>query len=217
MRLASMQFRAIASTPAGDGRFGLEECTQRQADFVLVQLGRCAAHGAIATPCNVRDHVKEVREWQSWTSLGWCACGQRSIAGRGTLWSGVLLPTGCSTRDSLILKVGSRHHGWQQETTKDNFLLPHLNAHSPRRESVVPHPQCVDVGGAATLVARRQKQRGHAELAGDHGRARLVVLACQVKGRWSDDCHFLRQLSQTNARQEPPFLQHRVRHTWLLF
>lgn len=124
---------------------------------------------------------------------------------------------GCSLRDSLILKVGSRHHGWQQETTKDNFLLPHLNAHSPRRESVVPHPQCVDVDGAAKLVARRQKQRGHAELAGDHGRARLVVLACQVKGRWSDICHFLCQVSKTNARQEPPFLQHRVRHTWLLW
>ena len=46
--------------------------------------------------------------------------------------------------------------------------------------------------------------------------ARLVVLACEVDGRWSDESrHFLRQWSKAKARQEPPLMQKRVRHAWL--
>ena len=41
------------------------------------------------------------------------------------------------------------------------------------------------VDGAALEAARRRKERTYPELAGDGGRARLVVLAAEVGGRWS--------------------------------
>ena len=87
---------------------------------------------------------------------------------------------------------------------------------SPLGRDGAPHPQCANVDGAAMLAARRRKQRRYPELAGEDGRARLVVLACEVGGRWSDESrHFLRQLSRAKARQEHPMLQQRVRHAWL--
>ena len=87
---------------------------------------------------------------------------------------------------------------------------------SPLKRDGVLHPQCADLDGAALLVARRRKERRHPELAGDLGRAGLVVLASEVGGRWSEESrHFLRQLSKAKARQEPPLLQQRERHAWL--
>ena len=54
------------------------------------------------------------------------------------------------------------------------------------------------------MAARRRNQRRYPELAGEGGRARLVVLACEVGGRFSKECrHFLRQLSKFKARDEP--------------
>ena len=80
----------------------------------------------------------------------------------------------------------------------------------------MPHARCADVDGAATMAARRRKQRRYPELAGEDGRARLVVLAREVGGRFFEECrHFLRQLSKFKARDEPPLLQQRVRHAWL--
>ena len=39
---------------------------------------------------------------------------------------------------------------------------------------------------------------------GEHGKARLVVLACETGGRWSEESHsFLRQLARARARSEP--------------
>ena len=44
---------------------------------------------------------------------------------------------------------------------------------------------------------RRRKERTYPELSGAHGRARLVVLACEVGGRWSSVTQaFLRQQGQ---------------------
>ena len=79
---------------------------------------------------------------------------------------------------------------------------------SPLSCSGVSHARCADVDGAATMAARRRKQRRYPELAGEDGRVRLVVLACEVGGRFSEECrHFLRQLSKFKARDEPPLLR----------
>ena len=41
------------------------------------------------------------------------------------------------------------------------------------------------------------------------------VSSCSLV-KWSEESrHFLRQLSNAKARQEPPLLQQRVRHAWL--
>ena len=41
--------------------------------------------------------------------------------------------------------------------------------------------------GAALKAARRRKERTYPELAGEGGRARLLVLAGEVGGRWSSE------------------------------
>ena len=57
----------------------------------------------------------------------------------------------------------------------------------------------------AALRARRRKEATYPELSGANGRARLVVLGCEVGGPWSDECQsFIRQLSKARVRHEPP-------------
>ena len=55
---------------------------------------------------------------------------------------------------------------------------------SPLSRTGLPHARCADVDGAATVAARRRKERRYPELSGEEGRARLVVLACEVGGRF---------------------------------
>ena len=80
-----------------------------------------------------------------------------------------------------------------------------------------PRPRSVRTDGAALATARRLKERTYPELTGQFGRARLVVLACEVGGRWSDETQaFLQQLAKFKARTEPLPQQARARAAWLL-
>ena len=63
--------------------------------------------------------------------------------------------------------------------------------------------------------ARRTKELRCPELSGDQGRARLVVLACETGGRWSEEAHdFLRQLARARARWEPPEIRQAASRAW---
>ena len=54
------------------------------------------------------------------------------------------------------------------------------------------------------------------KLTGEVGRARLVVLATEVGGRWSEETQvFLRQLAKAEARAEPVPLEAHARAAWL--
>ena len=54
------------------------------------------------------------------------------------------------------------------------------------------------------------------ELAGDGGRARLVVLAAEVGGRWSTEtAQFLSALAKAHALSVPQVLQGRVEAAWI--
>ena len=65
--------------------------------------------------------------------------------------------------------------------------------------------KCDVLDGAILSQARRRKELTYPELTGEHGRARLVVLACEVGGRWSDETfRFIAGLARANkARSEP--------------
>ena len=70
--------------------------------------------------------------------------------------------------------------------------------------------------GAALLRARRRKERAYPELSGEHGRARLVVLASEVGGRWfSETQSFLRQFAKAKTRHVPRVLQTSGRMAWI--
>ena len=86
---------------------------------------------------------------------------------------------------------------------------------SPLRGDGSARGRAADHSGSA-LQARRRKERTYPELAGDAGRARLVVLAAEVGGRWSEEtAQFLRGLAKARADSVPPLLQGRVKAAWL--
>ena len=60
-----------------------------------------------------------------------------------------------------------------------------------------------DNDGAALVRARRRKERTYPELVGRRARARLVVLAGEVAGRWSEETRaFIRLLARARTRNE---------------
>ena len=70
--------------------------------------------------------------------------------------------------------------------------------------------------GVALEQARRTKEATYPELAGDEGRARLVVLAAETGGRWSaETAQFLRCLAKAKAETAPVLMQNRVKAAWL--
>ena len=78
-------------------------------------------------------------------------------------------------------------------------------------------PRRAGVDGAALQAARRRKERRYPELARRFGRARLVVLAVEVCGRWSKETQsFLSSLAHAKARSETSLMRRRVEQAWRL-
>ena len=113
------------------------------------------------------------------------------------------------------LGSGNSWSGRRTETREDRSwqwtptLVCALHADgSPRR-----HANQRD--GVALPAAKRRKVATYPELAGPHSRAKLVVLAVEVGGRWSDETRgFLRQLARARAREEIPLI--RAEQAWRL-
>ena len=77
-------------------------------------------------------------------------------------------------------------------------------------------PRCANVSGAAIAAARRRKERRYPELSGDNARARLIVLAAEVGGRFSaETSQFLRGMASAKVRGLPQVLQGRAHAGWV--
>ena len=80
-----------------------------------------------------------------------------------------------------------------------------------------PHARAANVDGAVLAAARRLKERTYPELTGPRSRARLVVLAGEIGGRWSEETRrFLSLLAKAKTRSEPPILKKRAEQAWRL-
>ena len=83
---------------------------------------------------------------------------------------------------------------------------------SPLRRDGSARARAADHDGAVLVEARRRKERTYPELSGEGGRARLVVLAAEVGGRWSGEtAKFLVALADAKAQSCPFILQNRVK------
>ena len=61
-----------------------------------------------------------------------------------------------------------------------------------------------------------QKERTYPEVAQAHGRARLVVVACEVGGRWSGEAlTFLHLLADAKVRDEPEDFREAIKSAWM--
>ena len=109
------------------------------------------------------------------------------------------------------------------ETAKDTSSLPFLfgglvdtTMVSPVRHDGTARPGAAERDGVALTQARRQKERTYPELVGEGGRARLVVLAAEVGGRWSEEtAHFLRSLAKARSESSPFLQQNRVKAAYI--
>ena len=81
---------------------------------------------------------------------------------------------------------------------------------SPLRRDGSGRIRAADHDGAVLVEARRRKERTYPELSGEGGRARLVVLAAEVGGRWSG-AKFWAALANAKAQASPFILQNRVK------
>ena len=87
---------------------------------------------------------------------------------------------------------------------------------SPLRRDGTARPRAADHDGAVLEVARRRKEGTHPELSGESGRARLVVLAAEVGGRWnSETAQFITALANARAQEVPLVLQGRAQAAWV--
>ena len=69
--------------------------------------------------------------------------------------------------------------------------------------------------GIALREARRHKERSYPELQGRNGRVRMVVIAGEVGGRWSEETKaFLWSLACEKSRSEARVLRGSVRAAW---
>ena len=78
-----------------------------------------------------------------------------------------------------------------------------------------PHRGGADADGVVLVAARRRKERTYLELVQPGHRAKLVVLAGEVAGRWSEETiAFIRHLGKAWARVEPIILRKRAEQGW---
>ena len=86
---------------------------------------------------------------------------------------------------------------------------------SPLRGDGSPHRGVAERDGVVLVAARRRKERTYPELMALRSRAKLVVLAMEVGGRWSPEAlTFIRLLARAKARHEPNLMRERVEQAW---
>ena len=74
-------------------------------------------------------------------------------------------------------------------------------------------PGAAEEDGAILLQARVDKENLYPELL--NGRCRLVVVALETGGRWSNEAvDFIWQLAQARAREVPSFVTHQMALVW---
>ena len=77
--------------------------------------------------------------------------------------------------------------------------------------------RAAETDGVALKAARRRKERPYPELLRRQARAKLVVLAVEVGGRWSEETRtFLSLLARAKVRSENHLLRKPVQQAWRL-
>ena len=92
-------------------------------------------------------------------------------------------------------------------------LAVDVTLRSPLTRSGEAQPGAAEEDGAILLQARVDKENKYPELL--NGRCRLVVVALETGGRWSNEAvDFSWQLAQAKAREVPSFMTHQMALVW---
>ena len=94
-------------------------------------------------------------------------------------------------------------------------LLCDVTQGSPLKVDGSPHPKACTVPGGAIERGEKRKPQQYREAWQARGRVRLLTLACETGGRWSDQCvDFVRMLAKHKAKEAPPILQRSAEYGW---
>ena len=94
-------------------------------------------------------------------------------------------------------------------------LLCDVTQGSPLKVDGSPHPKACTVPGGAIERGEKRKPQQYREAWQARGRVRLLTLACETGGRWSDQCvDFVRMLAKHKAKEAPPVLQRSAEYGW---
>ena len=86
---------------------------------------------------------------------------------------------------------------------------------SPVGTDGMPHPNCAVEAGAALRVAEERKATTYQEAEAAAGRVRLETLACEVGGRWSQNCiTWIGKLAKHKASGELFHLRRATEYAW---
>ena len=147
--------------------------------------------------------------------LGRRGFASESAAARVCREAGARVTTNVMVRDLDLLPM-DRVDARRLEVVADGLPLFHgaqvaldTTLVSPLRRDGTRH-------GTSLLRARRRKERAYPELSGEHGKARLVVLASGVGSRWSSETQsFLRQLAKAKTCHMPRILRTSAKLAWM--
>ena len=94
-------------------------------------------------------------------------------------------------------------------------LLCDVTQVSPLDQNGLPHPKCAVTAGAAFEVAEKRKTNTYREAAQAEGKVKLETLACEIGGRWSDNCiKWVAHLAKYKASSELPHLRRASEFAW---
>ena len=133
---------------------------------------------------------------------------------------GARVVTNALLRDfDLVLQILETNGGWRFWPTDCRFSVARswqwTRRSCPRCTAMVPLTLVQQTSTAVLAVARRRKERTYPELVHPRRRARLVVLAGEVAGRWSEETRsFLSSLAKAKARSEPHILRKSAEQAW---
>ena len=120
----------------------------------------------------------------------------------------LLAPNVQDARRLEIVAEGLPLHGGAQLAVDTTLVSAHHCDGTAR-------PGAAHIDGAALVVARCRKERAYPELVGPRSRAKMVVLAGEVGGRWSEEtATLLRLLAAARGRSGSALLRRRAEQAW---
>ena len=94
-------------------------------------------------------------------------------------------------------------------------LLCDVTQISPLDQNGIPHPKCAVNAGAAFEVAEKRKTNTYPEAAQATGKVKLETLACEIGGRWSENCiKWVAHLAKYKASSELPHMKRASEYAW---
>ena len=192
---------------------------------------RVCCCGDSGSPCHTcQPDADATACWIHWGTTGQHAlapelCGQGGVAMERAM-ARICREAGASVCTNVLLRDLNTHSSRTDERRIEVIAngLPLWNGSqlaidttlvSPPTSQAEPRRHQQTTAGAALRIARRAKERTYPELVGG-GRARLVVVAIELGGRWSSEAAtLLRLLSRHKTQSISILLRPAARHAWI--